>query len=436
VDARTGDTIFALSSGRGRAGVAVIRVSGRLAASVLAELAGPDVKPRQATLRTLRDGERVLDHALVLWFPAPASFTGEDVAEFHVHGGSAIVNALLEALGERPGLRPADPGEFTRRAVENGKFDLTQAEALADLIEAETEGQRHQALQQYEGALLRLYEGWRERLIKAAAWAEAAIDFSDEELPIDVMSRARSSAEQILAEISEHLENGRRGELVRDGVYLTLIGLPNTGKSSLLNALVKRDVAIVSEIPGTTRDVLEARLNLGGYPVIVVDTAGLRTSTDPIEREGVRRATERAQASDITLLLLDGTAEDPFSGLGEPKATLTVWNKSDLPWPQPRDGLKISAKTGEGFSELLSLLEKNVQKALEIKSNSPVFTRARHRHELEAARSALERATAASQSELMAEDLRLALRALGRITGRVDIEELLDVIFRDFCIGK
>ncbi|MBI3678553.1 MAG: tRNA uridine-5-carboxymethylaminomethyl(34) synthesis GTPase MnmE [Proteobacteria bacterium] len=430
------DTIFALSSAHGRAGVAVVRVSGTAAGGVLSELAGAKIEARRATLRDLRVGDMVLDRALVLWFPAPASFTGEDVAEFHVHGGPAIVRALLEALGGKTGLRPADPGEFTRRAVENGKFDLTQAEALADLIEAETEGQRKQALRQYEGALGELYESWRTRLIRAAAWAEAAIDFSDEELPDDLLGQARATGLRILREISSHLADSHRGELIREGVYLTLIGPPNSGKSSLLNALAKRDVAIVSEVPGTTRDVLEVRLDLGGYPVIVSDTAGLRPTVDPVEAEGVRRATNRAQTSDITILLLDGTVVNSAEGLEEQQASFVVWNKADRPWPARHEGIKISAKTGEGLPELLTFLAKKVREELEVKSNSPLLTRARHRHELEVAKAALERAIRAEESELMAEDFRLALRAVGRITGRVDLEELLDVIFRDFCIGK
>lgn len=435
--ARTDDTIFALSSAHGRAGVAVVRVSGGRAGAVLHELAGAQVLPRLAAVRDLKDRNGdVLDQALVLWFPGPASFTGEDVAEFHVHGGRAVIAGLLEELGSKTGLRPAEAGEFTRRAVEHGKFDLTQAEALADLIDAETEGQRRLALRQYDGALLELYERWRVGLIKASAWAAAAIDFSDEEIPDDLLGQARAAAAAILGEIANHLADAHRGELIREGIYLTLIGPPNSGKSSLLNALAKRDVAIVSDIAGTTRDVLEVKLDLAGYPVVVSDTAGLRATSDPLEAEGVRRAEDRAQASDITILLLDGAGVNPEVELTDRQTTFVVWNKSDQPWPVDREGLRISAKTGEGLPELLNLLAKKVQEALEIKSNSPLLTRARHRHELEQAQLALGRALGASESELMAEDLHQALRALGRLTGRVDIEELLDVIFRDFCIGK
>jgi len=418
-----------------------VRVSGPRAAAALAALAGPEqFEPRKATRARLRDSAgEALDDALVLWFAGPASFTGEDVVEFHVHGGRAIVEAVLRALAALPGLRPAEPGEFTRRAVENGKFDLTRAEALADLIDAETESQRRQALRQYEGALAALYDGWRGRLIRASAWAEAAIDFSDEEIPLDVIAQARRSAAGILEEIQSHLNDQGRGEIVRNGVHLTVFGQTNTGKSSLVNALARRDVAIVSPMPGTTRDVIEVHLDLGGYAVIVSDTAGLRPSDEAIESEGIRRALARTESADIALLLLDGTAADPFAGLpagARDRASLTVWNKSDLPWPQRRDGLRISARTGEGLDALVEALSHLIKQKLESKGESSPLTRARHRHALQQAADALTRAIAAQDTELMAEDLRLALRALGRITGRVDIEELLDMVFKDFCIGK
>lgn len=429
------DTIFALSSGAGRAGVAVIRVSGPSARQALEALAGPGIiQPRRATRVRLGQGEPI-DDALVLWFPAPASFSGEDLTEFHVHGGRAIIEAVLAALAALPGLRPAEPGEFTRRAVENGKFDLTEAEALADLIDAETESQRRQALRQYGGALAALCDGWRDRLIAASAWAEAAIDFSDEEIPDDVLAASRLSAAEILKEIQSHLADGRSGEIIRNGVQLTVFGKTNAGKSSLVNALAKRDVAIVSPTPGTTRDVIEVHLDLGGYQVILSDTAGLRAPGEAIESEGVRRALSRVDSADISLLVLDGTDPNPLAGLPD-TATLTVWNKADLPWPTTRDGLRISAKTGEGLGALVAALTKLIAEKFASTADSPPVTRARHRHALEDAAAALARALATAQTELMAEDFRLALRALGRITGRVDIEDLLDVVFRDFCIGK
>jgi tRNA modification GTPase len=361
------------------------------------------------------------------------------MVEFHIHGGRAIVARLLAALAKLPGCRPAEPGEFTRRSVENGKFDLTQAEALNDLIDAETESQRLQALRQYGGALLALYEVWRERLIKASAWAETEIDFADEEVPLDLQGRAKAAISHIIQEIQWHLGDSHRGELVREGICLTLIGPPNAGKSSLLNALAKRDVAIVAETPGTTRDVLEAKLDLGGYAVIVADTAGLRDVADAVENEGVRRALARAESSDLVLLLLDGSSSDPLAGLPSgiaESASLIVWNKSDLPWPAPRQGLRLSLKTNDGFEQLLSAVEAKVAERLDLPREAPVLTRARHRYALEQAVVSLERALASGEAELFAEDLRLAARWIGRITGRIDIEELLDVIFRDFCVGK
>ncbi len=435
------DTIYALSSAPGRAGVAVIRVSGALAGQVLAGLTAAALPaPRLAALRQLTDARGdVIDQGLVLWLPGPKSFTGEDMAEFHVHGGRAIVEAMLAAVGALPGCRPADPGEFTRRAVENGKFDVTQAEALGDLIDAETEAQRRQAVRQHQGSLAELYEGWRGRLIRALAWAEAAIDFSDEDLPADVFARSNMEVFDIYNEITSHLSDARRGELVRDGLFLTVIGSPNAGKSSLINALAQRDVAIVAETAGTTRDIIEVRLNIGGYAVIVADTAGLRAAADAVESEGVRRALARAEQSDLVLLLLDGSAAEPLAGLPEgttAKADLTVWNKADLPAPARRTGLTLSLKTGDGLDTLLAAIARQVTQRLDRPSEAPVLTRARHRHALEQAAAALARSREATEPELFAEDLRLAVRAIGRITGRVDVEELLDVVFRDFCIGK
>ncbi len=435
------DTIFALSSAPGRAGVAVIRASGPSAGDCMRALtSGAIPPPRTAALRQLHDGGgQPIDQALLLWFPGPASFSGEDMAEFHVHGGRAIIAQVLAALAALPGCRPAEPGEFTRRAVEKGKFDLTQAEALKDLIDAETESQRIQALRQYGGTLSTLYEDWRERLIRASAWAEAEIDFSDEELPLGLLRRSRDAISHIIQEIQKHMDDSRHGELVREGIVLTLIGPPNAGKSSLINALAKRDVAIVAETPGTTRDVLEVKLDLGGYAVVVADTAGLREVADSVENEGVRRALARAESSDLVLLLLDGSSSAPFAGLPAriaESAALTVWNKSDLPWPVPHQGLHLSLKTGEGFEQLLTAVREKVAERLDLPGEAPVLTRARHRYALEQAVVALNRALAASEAELFAEDLRLAARWLGRITGRIDIEELLDVVFRDFCIGK
>ena len=431
-------TIYALASAPGRAGVGVVRVSGPQAGRVLAALAGTLPPPRKAVLRRLTIENEAIDEAIVLWFAAPASFTGEDCAEFHIHGGRAVREALFRFF-DGFGLKPAEPGEFSRRAVENGKLDLTRAEAIADLVDAETESQRRQALRQHDGLLADLYEGWRSALIVALARAEAAIDFSDEDLPADLEQRLRVPVQSLRAEMQRHLDDSRRGEITREGLFLTIIGAPNAGKSSLVNALARRDIAIVSEIPGTTRDILETRLDLAGYVVHVADTAGLRETSDAIESEGVRRALARAAVSDMTLLVLDGSARDPFAGLdgdAVANAALTVWNKSDLPWHAPREGMRISAKTGAGLDALLTSLAAEVRKRLERPREAAPMTRARHRENVAAAIEALSRALDQSESELMAEDLRLALRAIGRLTGRVDIEELLDTVFRDFCIGK
>jgi tRNA modification GTPase len=438
------DTIYALSSAPGRAGVAVVRVSGPMAAGIVAALTGAaPPEPRMAVVRELVDQERKpIDQAMALWMPGPRSFTGEDVAEFHVHGGRAIIDALLKEIGKAPGTRSAEPGEFTRRAVENGKLDLTQAEAVMDLVDADTDAQRRQALRQYGGALGRLYDCWRNRLVKALAWAEADIDFSDEDLPGELIEQSQLEVIDLIGQIDEHLNDARRGELIREGMHLAVIGPPNVGKSSLINALAKRDVAIVHETAGTTRDVIEVRMDIDGIPVIVADTAGLREAGDPVEREGVRRALARADEADATLLLVDSSVENPFEGLpaeAREKAALVIWNKADLLQKRPLDGedrTEVSLKTWEGWDTLMDEISKLVAAKADRASEAPVITRARHRHTLEEAVAALRRSLVAASPELFAEDVRLAVRAIGRITGRVDVEELLDVVFRDFCIGK
>ena len=434
------DTIFALSSAPGRAGIAVLKLSGPRVRTALQQVTGSaSPRPRKALVRDLvtADG-RIVDQGLVLFFPGPHSYTGEDVAELHVHGGRAVLAAVSTALIDA-GLRPAEAGEFTRRAVQNGKLDLTRAEAIADLIDAETEAQRSQAVSQYTGHFERLCETWRARLIRSAAWAEAAIDFSDEELPEDVLDRARSEAASLAAELRSFLADERRGEILRDGLHLTVIGPPNAGKSSLVNALAQRDVAIVAETAGTTRDIIEVRMDLGGYPVIVADTAGLRKTAEAVESEGVRRAIARAEVADLVLLLLDGTRPGGEASACV-KATrtpdLVVWNKADLPWPSEQRGLRLSLKTGDGLAALIEAIEVLVRTRLDRLADSPILTRARHRKALAEATECLVRAATATSAELLAEDLRIAMRAIGRISGRVDVEDLLDVVFKDFCIGK
>ncbi|HYG84694.1 MAG TPA: tRNA uridine-5-carboxymethylaminomethyl(34) synthesis GTPase MnmE [Azospirillum sp.] len=442
-------TIFALATAPGRAGVAVVRVSGPETPLVLKALAGNDLpSPRVASLRTLRDphsGE-ALDDGLVLWFPAPRSFTGEDVAELHLHGGRAVVAGVVEALASLPGLRVAEPGEFTRRAFENGKLDLTAAEGLADLVDAETSAQRRQALRQMEGALGNIYEGWRQRLIRALAHIEADIDFPDEDLPTGVADAVRPELERMAAEIGMHLEDGRRGERLREGLYIAIVGAPNAGKSSLLNALARREAAIVSARAGTTRDVIEVHLDLGGFPVVLADTAGLREVADEIEEEGIRRALDRAARADVKIAVFDAT--EPLDAVTRgliDADTVVVLNKTDVapagvaPTGVTKvDGvpaIAVSARTGSGLRELEERLAAFSADRM-AGTGAPALTRARHRAALEECRDALARALGAPLPELAAEDVRLASRALGRITGRVDVEDLLDVIFRDFCIGK
>jgi tRNA modification GTPase len=415
--------------------VGVVRLSGPQAGVIVAKLTGALPVPRQAVLRRLRYNGTEIDHALLLWFAAPHSFTGEDVAEFHIHGGRAVREALFTALCDL-GARAAEPGEFSRRAVENGKLDLTRAEAVADLVDAETPAQLRQALRQHDGVLADLYEGWRARLIAALGQVEAAIDFSDDGVGESEFAAAQRAASEIAGEIQIHMDDAGRGESLREGLRLTILGPPNAGKSSLINALARRDVAIVSETPGTTRDVIEIRLNLSGYLLHVADTAAVRETRDAIEAEGMRRALSHA-AGGLTLLLLDGSLPDPRAGMPPdlPDPDIIVWNKADLGFQ--REGLCISLKTGEGLAMLQAMLQQKVQQRLD-GGGAPLLTRPRHRQALSEALAALRHGLEAppDRAELLAEDLRLAMRAVGRITGRVDVEELLDFVFRDFCIGK
>ena len=433
-------TIFALASAPGRAGIAVLRLSGARVHRTLLALIGKIPIPRRATRAQFRDPDNgeLIDDGVVLFFPAPHSYTGEDVAEFHVHGSRAVIAALLDLLGRREALRLAEPGEFTRRAFENGKLDLTEAEAVADLIAAETAAQRRQALRQLDGALGALYEDWRARLMRALARLEAEIDFPEEGLPPDISAGIRGDVASLGAEIEAHLDDRHRGERLRDGVSIAILGPPNAGKSSLLNALARRDIAITSAIAGTTRDVIETRLDLGGYPVLLADTAGLRVSADSIEQEGVRRALARAEAADLRLIILDATRPEATVDLAliDGDAVIVV-NKTDLAPDAPiaAGALGLSVATGAGMGALLARLTEEVAKRAG-DGGAPLITRARHREALLQCAAALARFPLATLPELAAEDLRQAARALGRITGRVDVEDMLDVIFREFCIGK
>jgi tRNA modification GTPase len=435
------DTIVALASGTVPAAIAVIRVSGPKTRDVLEAFCGGVPEPRHAALRDIGPPRLpAVDRGLVIWFPGPASFTGEDMAELHTHGSRAVVSAAIEAVLSFSGTRLAEPGEFARRAFENGKLDLTQVEGLADLISAETEAQRRQALAQAEGSLRALYEGWRAELLRAQALVEAGLDFADEgDVATDVAVKAEAIVTPLLASIANNLAD-RRGERLRDGVRIVIAGPPNVGKSSLLNALAKRDVAIVSEEAGTTRDVLEVHLDLGGLPVILTDTAGLREAEGKVEAEGVRRALSRTERADVVLWLVDATAPvwEPLAAL-EAKPVIVILNKIDLaPGATPhRDCIQISAKTGQGLNRLIEALEEQAALVAAPGAGSPLMTRARHRAELERALGALQRFGDPSlSSELKAEELRIAARHLGRLTGRIDVEEVLGAIFGEFCIGK
>jgi tRNA modification GTPase len=502
------DTIFALSSGRGPAAIAVVRVSGPRAGGALTALGVKTPEPRRAGLARIRDPQtnEIIDEGLALWFPGPRSETGEDIVELQLHGGRAVIAATLAALARIDGLRPAEAGEFTRRAFENGKLDLTAVEGLADLVSAETEGQRRQAFRQMKGALGDRAEHWRAQIIQALALVEARIDFSDEaDVPEDLVSPALDIARVLEAEIAAALADGGRGERLREGLVVAIAGPPNAGKSTLLNRLARREAAIVSPYAGTTRDVIEVHLDLGGLPVTLLDTAGIRETDDPVELEGVRRARGRAAAADLVLWVIDaseegGDREGALARSGPPvwmvrnkidlidqgisrneykfshggsdesvgrgyntlkdmsnqgltsrseakgrtntalnqMANAPLADKADSRFSVLEEGFSISAASGAGFDRLLAALTVHAEHFL-AGAESALVTRERHRRALEDTLAALRRALSgelAGREDLLAEELRIAAAALGRLTGRVDVEDILDVIFRDFCIGK
>ena len=435
---RSDDTIFATASGYGRAAVSLIRISGRQSRFILQTLAGSVPAPRRAAVRVLREpgtGEP-LDQALVLWMPGPGSFTGEDQAELHIHGGLATRAAVLRALSAMEDCRPAEAGEFTRRAFLNGRMDLSQVEGLADVIDAETEAQRRQAMLQLEGRLGQAAERWREDILQILAFLEASLDFSDEgDVPADLDADILRRLGLIGRDLAGILAN-RTGERLREGLSVVLAGPPNAGKSTLLNALARRDVAIVSPMAGTTRDIIEVHCDLGGLPVIVIDTAGLRESGDAVEQEGVSRARARAQEADLVLWLIP--PEGPETEAPPARRLLRVGTKADLGGSRADCDLLVSAASGEGIPELIERLAAEAEAALG--GGDAVVTRERHRNALERAHACVLRARQMLETdgplELAAEEVRLASRAVGEITGRVDVEHVLDRLFSSFCIGK
>tara|TARA_B100000029_G_scaffold481852_1_gene531270 strand:+ start:37846 stop:39177 length:1332 start_codon:yes stop_codon:yes gene_type:complete len=441
------DTIYSLSTGAGSSGVAIIRLSGPASEEVLKKLTRKRApEPRLASLRRIHNpiDQNAIDEGIVIWFPGPNSYTGEDVVEFHVHGGPSITEEVLKSISTVASCRIAEPGEFTRRAFQLGKMDLTSAEAVADLIDAKTIEQRRQALKQFDGQLAGLYDEWRKQLIDILAYAESAIDFSDEELPEGINNTITNNILYLINNIAQHIDDKKIGERIRSGFNIAILGAPNSGKSSLLNRLATRDVAIVSDTAGTTRDVIEVQMNLEGFAVIVSDTAGIRDTQNEIEFEGVRRARKAADEADLVVVVFDALDLPDISEITKnyiSDKSLVLVNKVDLldhSLPGEINGketLGISAKTGEGFEEFQLRLNREVKNYFG-NNEQPVLTRERHRKALEDTLASLNRSTQAVLPELVAEDIRLAVRSIGKITGRVDVEDVLDIIFSEFCIGK
>lgn len=431
------ETIFGLSTLFGKSGVAVIRISGEKASAALATLGVQTPQPRMAQFVKLRFDGAHIDDALALYFTAPNSFTGEDVVELHTHGSMAVIRQLLDILAQIDGLRMAQPGEFSRRAFLNNKMDLLEAEGLADLIEAETAAQHKQAIRQMEGQLGKIYDTWRADLVSLLARVEAYIDFPDEDLPQELLNQIAAKIAALETSISEHLNDNHRGEKIREGLYVVILGAPNVGKSSLLNFLAKRDAAIVSDIAGTTRDVVEVQLEIAGLPVVFADTAGIREASDAIESEGIRRALARAENADLKIVMFEAgqILSNDLQGLVD-ENTILLCNKVDSGITNvASDQLNISVKNGKGLQQLLSVLEEKISTRYAL-TESPTITRTRHRAFLQKALASLQAYSPEKPIELMGEDLRYAAVCLGQITGKIDVEELLDEIFSSFCIGK
>lgn len=425
------ETIFALATARGKAGVSIIRLSGERSFVAAKLLTGRNIAARRPTLAEIRDAQgELIDQALILGFSAGASFTGEDVIEFQLHGSPSIVSAVLGLLGDMDGLRIAEPGEFTRRALDNGCLDLAQVEGLADLIDAETEAQRRQAIKVFSGALGDKTEGWRRDLIRAAALLEATIDFVDEDVPVDVSPEVCELTNRVRAELDKMAAGVGMAERIRDGFEVAIIGPPNIGKSTLLNVLAGRDAAITSSVAGTTRDIIEVRMDLHGLPVTLLDTAGLRDATDGVEAIGIARAVRRAETADIRIFLIENNGAT--LPVGKQEQDIVVYGKSDI------TGAGLSGLTGEGIPELLD----SVYEVLSgLASGAGLAIRERHRVALSVASEALEACVGEmtygmDRAEIASEELRVAVRALESMIGRVDIESILDEIFASFCLGK
>ena len=451
----SGDTIYSLASGKGRCGVAVIRISGpnaNHALSLLTQRVSSNLpKPRRMIKSTIfgLKTDRKLDQGLIVRFVKPESFTGEDVVELYLHGGPAVIKAVIGNLAEIQNLRPAEAGEFTRRAFENGRMNLIEVEGLADLINAETEMQRQQAFRQLEGELGELYERWRATIVNALAYMEAHIDFADAELSRNEVYKNLRPALDLVEEMHKHLLDGRRGEILRDGLRVAIVGAPNSGKSSLLNALARREVAITAASAGTTRDVLEVKMDIAGFPIYFFDTAGIRASDEEVEVEGIRRALECAKEADLRIVVSDVASPTKKKSLplvcGD--KDLIVHNKCDLladaaKGQEHDSSIQLtSAKTGEGLDDLIKKITEWADKtAGSVGGEAAPITRARHRLSVESCVEHLVRAgevwSGGGAIELVTEDVRLAIRCIGQITGEVELDELLDIIFSDFCIGK